>query len=133
MTIHKISLVGGEDDEIATIAEHVVDDSCRLVCCYRGSKISASACDFFEALCLIRLQLEKNGLRLFCYGSSLNVYPSAMARSMGVGLKAYRMSPGLHASTADLVEIFSEGPDVIPASVSQQREFFEQWVASDRR
>lgn len=133
MEIHKIYLVGGEADEVATIVEHDADDLCKLECSYRGKQAAASAADFFEALCLVRLQLEKEGLRLFCYGSSLNVYPSPMARDMGVGLKAYKMSHGRHASMADLVDIFSEGPDVIPASVAQQREFFEHWVASDRR
>ena len=133
METHKIYLVGGEDDEVATIVEHDADDLCKLECSYRGKEVSAAAADFFEALSLIRLELEKEGLRLFCYGSSLNVYPSPMARDMGAGLKAYKMSHGRHASIADLVDIFSEGPDVIPASVVQQREFLEQWVASDRR
>ncbi|MCK9687423.1 hypothetical protein [Scleromatobacter humisilvae] len=130
---HKIYLIGGDDDEVATIVEHDADEVCKLACSYRGKEVSASASDFFEALCQIRLQLETEGLRLFCYGSSLNVYPSPMARDMGAGRKAYKMRDGRHASISDLVDIFSEGPDVIPASVSQQREFFEQWVASDRR
>ncbi len=134
METHKIHLIGGDDDdEVATIIEHDSQGSCKLECSYRGKDISASAADFFEALRQIRLQLETEGLRLFCYGASLNVYPSPMARDMGAGLKAYRMRDGRQVSTADLVDIFSEGPDVIPASVSQQREFFEQWAGSDRR
>ena len=64
--IHKIHLVGGEDDEVAMIVEHDADDLCKLECSYRGQEVSASAADFFEALCLIRLQLETEGLRLFC-------------------------------------------------------------------
>ncbi|WP_457337653.1 hypothetical protein [Rhizobacter sp. P5_C2] len=133
MQIHKIYLIGGEDDEVATLVEHDADELCKLDCSYRGKEISANAGDFFEALCLIRLRLEDEGLRLFCYGASLNVYPSSMARDMGAGLKAYKMRDGMHASMADLVDIFAEGPDVIPASVSQQREFFKQWGSSDRR
>jgi hypothetical protein len=47
---------------------------------------------------------------------------------MGAGLKAYKLAPGKHAKMADLVEIFSTGPDVIPAFVRLQREFYEEWL-----
>ena len=132
MESHKVFLIGGDDDEAAVVVRQDAGEACALVCSYRGKEISASADDFFEALCTIRLQLEKEGLLMFCYGSSLNVYPSPMARDMSCGLQAYKMHAGKHAAIADLVDIFSEGPDVIPASVAQQREYFEQWVTSER-
>ena len=53
-----------------------------------------------------------------------------MGRDIGAGLKAYKMRTGQHAKPQDLVYIFSEGPDVIPAFVSPQKEFFEQWLAT---
>lgn len=133
MSIRTIRLVGGKLDETATVAQFDAEGGCRLLCRFRGKELTAIADDFFEALCLIRLQLEKEGLGLLCYGSSLNVYPSRMAREMGAGLKAYKMTMGRRTSMSDLVDIFSDGSDVSPATVSEQREFLEQWVASIRK
>jgi hypothetical protein len=72
--------------------------------------------------------LEKERLLPFCYGASLNVYPSGMARDMGAGLQAYQLTLG--KSAHDLVDIFAEGPDVIPAFVLPQREFFQKWLST---
>jgi hypothetical protein len=74
--------------------------------------------------------LEPRGLIPFCYGASLKVWPSAMARDMGRGLKAYKIEAGTPAS--DLVGIFDEGPDVIPSSVLNQENFAREWFSSLR-
>ena len=58
---------------------------CRLRCEYRDKVIESSATDFFQALCDVRSLLAKDGLIPLCYGASLNVYPSGMARDMGQG------------------------------------------------
>ena len=131
---HDIALIGAgaSDGERAVFTEYELGPVCKLTCAYRGRTIEAEAPDFFEALCLVRRQLEPEGLIPFCYGASLNVYPSGMAREMGAGLKAYRMTKGAHARMADLVEIFTSGPDVIPASVDAQEEFFREWLAAPR-
>jgi hypothetical protein len=47
---------------------------------------------------------------------------------MGEGLKAYRLKPGQMLRGEDLVGIFDTGPDVIPATISGQREYYEQWL-----
>jgi hypothetical protein len=130
---HEILLIGAGDDERAVLTEHDLDDVCKLTCTYRGKSIEAEATDFFEALCLIRRQLEPEGLMPFCYGASLNVFPSGMARDMGRGLKAYRMTKGAHARMTDLVEIFEAGPDVVPASVDAQEAFWREWLAAPRK
>ena len=132
METHSIYLIGGADDEIALLVEEKLGDKCNLKCSYRRKEISASENDFFEALCRIRSALETEGLLLFCYGASLNVYPSGMARSMASGKVAYTMKAGKHATKSDLVSIYAEGPDVIPATVAQQREYFNAWVSTDR-
>jgi hypothetical protein len=129
---HEIVLIGGDDGERAVITEYEVGDACKLTCTYRGKTIEAEATDFFAALCRIRSQLEPEGLMPLCYGASLNVYPSGMARDMGQGLKAYRLKKGAHARPADLVEIFETGPDVIPASVDTQEAFWREWLATPR-
>jgi hypothetical protein len=132
METHSIYLIGGADDESALLLAEQAGNRCNLKCIYRGKEAYATADDFFEALSIIRLHLEAEGLLLFCYGASLNVYPSGMARSMASGKFAYKMRVGKHATKTDLVSIYAEGPDVIPASVANQREYFHAWVASDR-
>jgi hypothetical protein len=131
---YDIALIGAGagDDERAVFTCDESNPVCRLTCTYRGKTIAAEAGDFFEALCRVRRQLEPEGLIPFCYGASLNVYPSAMARDMGLGFKAYRMTKGVHARGSHLVEIFDTGPDVIPASVEAQEAFFLEWLATPR-
>ncbi|MBV8908013.1 MAG: hypothetical protein JOZ20_03350, partial [Sphingomonas sp.] len=116
-----VLLIGGDDEEQAAFELEEVGRDCRMRCFYRGKQIEAVAADFFAALCDIRDKLGEERLIPFCYGASLNVYPSGMARDMGRGLKAYRFRMGQQAAGTDLVDIFAEGPDVIPASVENQR------------
>jgi hypothetical protein len=101
---------------------------CRIILRFDESEIEASDRDFFEAFCRVREQLEKVGLHPLCYGAGRNVYPSGMCRDMSDGLKAYRMRMGRMAGMVDLVSIFDSGPDVDPASVKAQKEFFDRWL-----
>lgn len=130
MTNHEIFLIGGSDEEVAVFTEVAVDGQCRLACSYRGKVVEGMASDYFEALCFVRLELEKEGLIPFCYGASLNVFPSPMARQMGNGRSAYRLEMGKPAAKQNLVPIFAQGSDVIPAPVAQQRAYFEDWLGS---
>jgi hypothetical protein len=129
---HGISLIGGADDETARFT--LFDDlkHCRLRCDYRDKTVESTATDFFQALCDVRSLLARDHLIPFCYGASLNVYPSGMARDMGRGLKAYKLVEGRHARMEDLVEIFTEGPDVISASVDAQEQYYRDWLAAPR-
>jgi len=129
---YRVFLIGGDDDEAALFTLLDDGDDCRLRCEYRDKIVESTATDFFQALCDVRLCLVRDSLIPFCYGASLSVYPSGMARDMGQGLKAYKLTMGRHASIADLVEIFAEGPDIIPASVEGQERFFRDWLASSR-
>lgn len=130
MSAHLIYLIGGEEEEFAEFEAKEAEDSCTLVCRYRGKNIEAHADDFFDALCEVRLKLEDEGLIPFCYGASLNVFPSAMSRQMSMGKAAYRMTLGKQALRSDLVQIFAEGSDVVPSTVERQREFFRGWIDS---
>lgn len=134
MAAYTIHLIGGGDDETATLVtdEEQGGDARHISLHHRGRTLQASASDFFEALCSIRLQLESERLFPFCYGASLNVYPSPMSRDMGGGVSAFRLTTGQHARRADLVDIFDAGPDVIPASVANQQQFYDAWLRSHR-
>jgi hypothetical protein len=127
-----VRLVGGSDGERATFEINDAGNRCLLICRYRDTTISSEAADFFDALASIRRQLQLEGLIPYCYGASLNVFPSAMARDMGQGLRAYKMTRGKHAKMADLVDIFDEGADVVPADVDAQEQFFRDWLGSPR-
>jgi len=127
-----VRLVGGSDGERATFEISDVKNRCLLACRYRDKTISSEATDFFEALISIRRQLQRDGLTPYCYGASLNVFPSGMARDMARGLAAYKLTPGKHANRADLVEIFDEGTDIVPTDVDAQEQFYRNWLESPR-
>jgi hypothetical protein len=132
MVEYSVFVIGGEDDETISLVPSEIGAVCRLVCTVRGEKHMADERDFFEALCTLRRRvLEPKGLIPFCYGASLKVWPSGMARDMGRGLKAYKIEVGAQAS--ELVGIFESGHDVIPAQVAVQAEYAREWIASLRR
>ena len=132
MKEYKIHLLGGSDGETATVVTDHRDDSCLITLSYRGRSIEASAHDYFEAFCQIRLELEKERLIPFCYGASLDVYPSGMCRDMGAGMAAYRLTPGKHTKRSDLIGIFEDGPDVTPCYVSVQRAYYNDWLKQEK-
>jgi hypothetical protein len=132
MAKYRIRLVGGAEDEFGNLSARVDGGTCCVEFSYRGKMLNAQAFDFFEAFCRIRLELEQEHLLPFCYGASLNVHPSGMSRSMGGGLRAYRIKSRRHVDAADLMDIFSTGPDVVPASVARQSEFFEAWLQTPK-
>jgi hypothetical protein len=130
MSEHTIYLIGGADDESGVLTSSQHGDQCALTFAFRGRQIAASSSDFFEAFCQIRLQLEAEALMPFCYGASLNVYPSRMSREMSNGMAAYRLATGKQAARDNLVRIFDQGHDVIPSSVANQKAFYTEWLAS---
>ena len=133
MSEYIVHLIGGEDDEAATVTCAPKDRLCCLTFRYRDRVIEEISTDYFEALRQVRLRLEEEKLIPFCYGASLNVFPSGMCRDMSAGMKAYRMTIGKHADPKkDLVGIFEEGQDVIPATVARQKEYFDEWLKSKR-
>jgi hypothetical protein len=85
---------------------------------------------FFEALSTLRTDLEQVGIRPCCLGASENVYPSPMLLSMGVGDQAYRLTFGVAAKTADLVNIFDKLVNAEPVDCKTQAEFYKKWLSS---
>jgi hypothetical protein len=127
MNEKQIHLIGA-GDEVATVNWGPRDGLCLVALRYREGSLEETANDYFEAFCKIRLRLEEKNLIPFCYGASLNVYPSGMCREMGGGSVAYRLKTGQKPLRVDLIGIFDEGPDVIPAKVSMQKAFFDDWI-----
>lgn len=132
MTDREIFLIGGADDEFGVLSQSSSFGKYNLTFSARGQEFVGSGDDLFDAFCEVRSKLQSIGLIPFCYGASLDVYPSRMSREMAGGGRAYRLTLGKPASRDDLVDIFDSGPDVMPASVENQREFFNDWLASLR-
>lgn len=130
MTTHRVFLIGSEDNETAIFTELQAENGCTIKCEYRGKEIAATESDFFEALCVVRRELEKELLIPFCYGASMNVFPSKTSREMALGKLAYKMEVGKPSAQEQLVHIFDDGADVIPASVDHQLEYFNEWRVS---
>jgi hypothetical protein len=94
-----------------------------------GKKIfKKTASDYFEALCRIRQELEKQDIYPCCLGACKNVYPSGFSRGMGNGLNAYQLEFGKQAKT--LVHIFSYDQNVEPVTVAEQKKFYEDYCNS---
>ena len=66
--------------------------------------VEARADDAFEALCLVREQLEPAGWRLGVAGAQVDVWPSGMARDQGGGLRAYRLTDTVAGPLVDTFE-----------------------------
>ena len=130
MSQHAVFVIGGDDDEQCMVDTAPLDGLCHLVLTFRDHRYEASATDYFEALCRVRQELEDIGILLFCYGASLNVYPSGMCRDMSAGMKAYRLTKGCKPTRESLVGIFDSGHDVIPASVAAQKQHFDDWFSA---
>lgn len=78
----------------------------------------ALADDAFEALCVVREQLEPRGWRIGVAGAQIDVWPSGMARDQGAGLRAYRMTP---EGPQDLVDTFAPVSPATVTTVAEQR------------
>jgi hypothetical protein len=99
----------------------------RLGLRFNGREIVVGHEDYFHAMQKIRLELEKDGIYLNCYGASKNVYPSPMSIDMGAGHKAYRLIIGEHARISSLVSIFDSGNDVVLSTVAEQEQYYRDW------
>ncbi|QQD75941.1 hypothetical protein I8920_14225 [Curtobacterium sp. YC1] len=87
-----------------------------------GVEHSATADDAFEALSLVRESLDVDSWLLGVQGARVDVWPSAMARQQGGGLRAYRLSRGRRPRLKDLVDVFAPADEHL-GTVQAQRAF----------
>lgn len=112
----------------ATVRFREGDPDCWLQLVAAGIDETAFGTDYFESLATIRRRLAKRNLLPQCYGASRNVWPSGMARDMGQGLAAYKLTMGRPAE--ERVHIFDSGPDIDPVDAEEQRAFARAWFRS---
>ena len=81
-------------------------------------RAEAQADDAFEALCIIREELEPFGWRIGVAGAQADVWPSGMARDQGGGLRAYRIAA---ERAGELVDTFEPVDPETVTTVALQR------------
>ena len=128
--IYHIELLrdGVREPSTIEVAELHHDRSIRLILRANGILEHSEESDCFAALQAMRRRLSKRGIDLHCYGSSRNVFPSAMSRDMSRGRKAYKTFIGQPGR--DIVGIFDSGSDIELVSVDDQEAFHHLWFAS---
>jgi len=82
------------------------------------ASVSARENDAFEALCVIREQLEPLGWRIGVAGAQPDVWPSGMALDQGGGLSAYRFAP---EGVEGVVDTFAPVDPATVTTVAEQR------------
>ena len=86
--------------------EAVKYGECRVSINCDGKVFEGRRIDYFDALEEARLPFEADGYRLLCYGASLNVFPSGMGRSCGLGMEHGSCGLGMAQGTlASNIEI----------------------------
>ena len=104
------------------------DNAFNLHLFFGGEVLSTHGNDYFHSFCKLRRKLEGRGWRPLCEGARLDVYPSRMCRDMGRGLVAYTITLG--SAEVGKAHVFDAAPDVKPATVDEQRAFFDEWLKS---
>ena len=131
MEHYKVMLVSDtRSPQIGAVRLHDDSDDSLIELSFDGNAFTGTGDDFFDAFCQIRKQLETLGLIPRCYAAHLRAFPSGMSRSMGGGVKLYRLTLGNQALTDDLIHMFDTDDRVEPATVADQRAFFNKWIGS---
>jgi hypothetical protein len=94
--------------------------------------LTAQAEDCFAALQIIRRQAEGRDWKICCKGARRNVWPSAMSRQMGGGVKAYVLEMGQQGRADSLVDIFDDDQPESYSSVADQESYASAWIESLR-
>ena len=117
-----------------TLAVREVGDDYMITCKLpmSGDLLTGQATDCFAALQIIRRKAEGRDWRICCKGSRRNVWPSAMSRQMGGGVKAYVLEMGQQGRADSLVDIFDEDDPDSYSPVSDQESYAHAWFQSLR-
>lgn len=131
MDRYKVTLVSKiRSPQIAAVRVHNKSADSLIEISFNGTTLTGTGGDFFDAFCCIRKQLEPMGLLPHCYAAHRCAYPSGMSRSMGEGIKLYRLTLHKQALKNDLIHMFESDDNVEPATVADQRAFFNYWISS---
>ncbi|MEI5908232.1 hypothetical protein WAK64_14330 [Bacillus spongiae] len=123
---------GRQSNELLKIYEEAPDDENFVLIEMElsGRCLSYKDENCFDALKQLRETLEEKQIQILCNGAALNVYPSTMGLSMGVGRLAYKLTRGKQAKTEDLVDIFDFDEAFTFVSIYEQNHFYDEWLKS---
>lgn len=86
----------------------------------KDQRYEATGVDLFDALSILRVQLDAAGVRICVEGARADVFPSGMSRQSSGGRRAYRLVAGRTPEREDLVDIFESTQCGEVVSVSDQ-------------
>lgn len=133
LAVHIVEVQGPEGvirGELA-LGESAADemDSCWVRLIVGEREFMGAATDYFEALLVIRRQLEAERLLIRVNGACRGFWPSGMCRSMTLSRVVYRLHLDRDPESNDVVPTFECLPDAEPATVAEQERFRDQWLA----
>ncbi len=129
-TSHSLELVSPEGSSRCEL-QHTTKPPWRLLFMHKtlGNLLCESS-DLFDALCKLRLVLERHNYKILCNGGRIDAWPSNMARDMGGGKKVYITQIGKRAQFDDLVPLFGPTEGVLVATVQVQIAHHREWIRS---
>jgi hypothetical protein len=82
--------------------------------------------------CFGKVREDNPNINFLCKGSKINVHPSSMSSQMSLGLKSYELTMGKKASDDDLIYIFDFEESNLTNDPADQRNFYMQWIESEK-
>ncbi|WP_051414780.1 hypothetical protein [Pseudomonas sp. QTF5] len=124
---HHIKLQVGNTIEDATLEERFSSLTFKMK---NGFRKTYTDHDLY--LCLAQIRRDFPEIKFLCKGAKLNVFPSRMCSQMSNGGVAYEMTLGEAASRDNIVHIFDFEDKNITTDISEQINFYHQWISHFR-
>ena len=117
-------------DHRGTVSYRVGPETRVAFSVWDGPSVAALGIDLFATMTDARRQLESAGYLPLIAGARRDCYPSGMARNMGEGDMAYRLTEGQFPTLDDLVWAFDPADPAQVTTVAAQEAAFSHWAAS---
>ena len=117
---------GDERARYVLDVRHLGDHRFELVASGPTGRHAATADDLFDALRLVRLEIEPHGWRLVVNGARRDTWPSGMLRDQLDGGAVYVLPPDPKA-VPQTVGTFDRAPEELLATVGEQEAGWEAW------
>ncbi len=128
----KVGLMDNSDKKITSISLYLYDEAeenpqkIKIV----FDKRSYIADNYFDALILLRKDLESESMQLMCNGAAMEVYPSSMQLDMGCCRTGYVLHMSKPALNKDIVDLFEFDETLTLCDIKTQEEYYNKWLLS---
>ncbi len=124
---HEVDAVrDGERARYVLTARRLDDRRVELVADGPTGTHVATGDDLFEALRVVRRDVEPHGWRLAVNGARRDTWPSGMLRDRAAGASVYVLPPDPHR-VPETVPTFGPAAEELLATVAEQEEAWEAW------